>query len=84
MSELNVQPNIDTSERRVYYLLQRQNDGRFYRGARYWRWCKHWRGAALLTEGAWALWWGWFKLDPSTSYSLLPIELPDKLVSSDR
>lgn len=34
-------------------FLRRRSDGKFYRGARLWRWCRSWRYAAVLQEKFW-------------------------------
>ncbi len=34
-------------------LLRRKKDGKFYRGAKLWPWCKNWRNAAVLSEKFW-------------------------------
>jgi hypothetical protein len=34
-------------------FLRRKSDGKFYRGARFWRWCSNWRDAAVLDESFW-------------------------------
>lgn len=36
-----------------YVFLQRISDGRFYRGATFWRWTKSWRLAAALPVYFW-------------------------------
>lgn len=35
------------------YFLRRKTDGKFYRGAKFWKWTKSWRRAALLPEYFW-------------------------------
>ncbi len=34
-------------------FLRRKSDGKFYRGARLWKWCRSWRNAAVLPELFW-------------------------------
>jgi hypothetical protein len=34
-------------------FLRRKSDGKFYRGAKCWRWCRSWRNAAVLSESFW-------------------------------
>lgn len=44
-----------TSENKLIedlYVLQR-SDGKYYRGAKYWKWTKRWRGAAILRKSSW-------------------------------
>lgn len=36
-----------------YLFCRRKSDGRYYRGAVFWRWAKSWRSAAVFTEHAW-------------------------------
>lgn len=40
----------------VNAFLRRRSDGKFFRGARWWRWCKSWRSAAVLPIGFWERW----------------------------
>lgn len=37
-------------------FLRRTRDGKFYRGARWWRWSKSWRRGAVLPVGWWRTW----------------------------
>jgi len=37
----------------MYYFLVRKSDGKFYRGAVFWKWTKSWRRAAVLEENFW-------------------------------
>jgi hypothetical protein len=34
-------------------FLRRKSDGKFYRGARFWIWCRSWRNASALHESFW-------------------------------
>jgi|WetSurMetagenome_2_1015567.scaffolds.fasta_scaffold63160_5 hypothetical protein len=34
-------------------FLRRRSDGKFYRGAKLWKWCKSWRHAAVLQHNFW-------------------------------
>ena len=34
-------------------FLRRKSDGRFYRGARLWRWCRSWRNATIFDVCFW-------------------------------
>lgn len=44
---------IYPSEIENLFVLRRKSDGKFYRGAKWWKWTKRWRGAAVLTKGFW-------------------------------
>ena len=37
-------------------FVMRTKDGRFYRGAKFWRWSKSWRNAAVLSHQFWDQW----------------------------
>jgi len=37
-------------------FCRRKSDGKFYRGATFWRWCKSWRNAAVLPRAYWNQW----------------------------
>jgi hypothetical protein len=41
-----------TSKSKIF--LRRTSDCKFFRGARFWKWAKSWRHAALLERGFWA------------------------------
>jgi len=34
-------------------FLRRKSDGKFYRGARFWKWTRSWRHAAVLDKSFW-------------------------------
>lgn len=42
---------MSCDERLVF--LRRHSDGKFFRGARYWRWTRWWRFAAVLPASFW-------------------------------
>jgi len=51
-------PNVSGLEARpmksnLALFLRRKSDGKFYRGARFWRWTKSWRRASALPENFW-------------------------------
>lgn len=37
----------------TYYVLRNKKTGKYYRGARFWKWTKNWRGAAMLKKDFW-------------------------------
>ena len=38
---------------KIIKFLKRKSDGKFYRGAKFWKWCASWRNAAALDEEFW-------------------------------
>lgn len=51
-------------------FLRRLSDGRYYRGAIFWRWCRSWRHASALTVRFWHTWVLW-KIKDDTEFVTL-------------